>query len=161
MITAQISQPQWVKLPPYVRSRIAQLFNLTRSQGSFVQDNELKSDGYTQTDLQGITLEGLQAHFKENNNDLYELFNRLVEEIEDQNTSNELDAVKNSELPIKWAKQINDIRSEAIETNLLEEFNNLINLLVPHIAVLTADTKNETTKTNKETKNKGTTKRGK
>lgn len=81
-------QSQWMLLPQIVRTRLADVFNLKRTGGSLVQDNRQLSDGYTDKDLEVITLERMQDFLKTDEKDflllLTGLRNKVLEDVTEE-----------------------------------------------------------------------------
>lgn len=79
MLNAQLNTVQWVSLPINIRMRLVQLFNIPRSSGSLVEDNEVVSDGYTHDDLTRITVEKMQKLLDTDEKDFFRLFQSVVD----------------------------------------------------------------------------------
>lgn len=52
----------WMEIPPQERAYLAQALNVPRSDGALVVGGYVASDGYTQEDLDCITIERLQEY---------------------------------------------------------------------------------------------------
>jgi hypothetical protein len=70
MLTQIITIPQWLMINQETRRRLALEFGMTRSGHMEVIDNKVVSDGFTNKDLEKITLERLQEITKSNNDSL-------------------------------------------------------------------------------------------
>lgn len=86
--TVGIGVSQWVQLPDTVRRRIAELFDLEANGGAVVENGKLKHDRHTEKDLQGITLEKMQTLTQSESTNYFELFDRVLEYIENEKTGN-------------------------------------------------------------------------
>lgn len=62
MIKQQLSVQQWLTIPLKFRIDLAVLFSLHRSGTTVVEDNKVKSDGFSYEDLEGISLERMQEY---------------------------------------------------------------------------------------------------
>lgn len=58
----KVYQQNWIDLPRDVRARLAQVFGLERTGITEVRDQTVVSDGYTNGDLQGITLDKMNQY---------------------------------------------------------------------------------------------------
>lgn len=77
----------WLKVPANTRARIKEVFGLTRSGGSIVQNMgrgiEVVSDGYTDQDLSEITVEKMQKYLKSKETEFWKLFSETQAKIEE------------------------------------------------------------------------------
>lgn len=98
-IPQQISYAAWLSLPVKTRAKLAALFDLQKSGdsvvhvGAMINGNisaEQTQDGYTPKDLQVITLERLQEVTGKKSDNFYELFGKIVENIDDYVESDEV-----------------------------------------------------------------------
>lgn len=83
MFTQQITVTQWLGISMGTRVQIAERLKLHKSGFTVVEDNKVKSDGYSQDDLSDITVEKLQTltySFEETN--LLTLLKMAIEYIE-------------------------------------------------------------------------------
>lgn len=58
----KIYSQNWVDLPKEVRQRLSEVFGIERTGITEVRDQTVISDGYTNTDLQAITLEKMEEY---------------------------------------------------------------------------------------------------
>lgn len=75
---------QWMLLPGNVRARLAEVFELTKTGGSLVQDNRQLSDGYTDKDLEIVTITKMQEYLETENTDFLTLLTGLRSKIEQE-----------------------------------------------------------------------------
>lgn len=80
----QLTIPQWLELPPYIRMKLAKLFNIKRSTGAEVHNNVLVSDGHTHKDLATVTVEKMQEYTGRDTTDFYELLNLTIGKVYDE-----------------------------------------------------------------------------
>lgn len=76
----------WLELPVEVRAALAKTFGLVRSSGAVVEQLNgkmvVKSDGYSDKDLAGITVEKLQDFLKEKKEkDFWKLMEVAIEQV--------------------------------------------------------------------------------
>ena len=74
----------WVSLSPEQRSRIRALFNIPRSSSVIVNDGRIETDGTTVEDFKHLTAEKMQAYLKDESNDFYRLFDKVVARVQDE-----------------------------------------------------------------------------
>jgi hypothetical protein len=82
----QMTTFYWLKLPAKTRAAFANVFDLKRTHGASVQyiDGQTKviSDGYTDTDLAGITVKSLQKFVGEKDEkDFWKLIDVALEKV--------------------------------------------------------------------------------
>lgn len=58
----QLTQFEWLQLPPKAKELFKETFNIKRTGGSIVVDNRLISDGHTNDDLSVVSLKTLQEY---------------------------------------------------------------------------------------------------
>lgn len=111
---------QWMLLPQEVRTRLAEVFALKKTGGSLVQDNRQLSDGYTDKDLEVITLEAMQAFLGTEEKDflilLTEIRAKVLQDIATEKVEADIEAsaaVRNRTTKVK--KALEDAKS-ALET---------------------------------------------
>lgn len=73
-----LSQVKWLSLSQEVRSKIASLFQMKKSDGTSTFNNEVICDGYTPKDLLTITTEKMQSFLKSTSTDFYALFEQVL-----------------------------------------------------------------------------------
>lgn len=164
MMQAQLSVQQWLQIPHLVRLRIAAIFSLTKSEGTFLEGGVLRSDGYTWKDLQGITITGLQQYLHDfNDHDYYSLIEKLIKKVdsEQSNEQEAYDRLDRDKLTISWTNQLNTIREEAESKHLLTVLLDILNNLFAFEAIKPSKTAVITNETIKETKKLGRPKGGK
>ena len=77
-----LSRLIWLSLSSETRQKLKILLSIPRTGGTEVVDGRVVSDGYTDRDLQVITLERLQELAGSTESDFYKLFNQLVQNVE-------------------------------------------------------------------------------
>lgn len=82
-LTQQISTGQWVGLSFETRQELVKMFSLTRSGGTVVENGVLKTDGYTDKDLETMSVEALQKALESPETNFYTLFDTLLAQLED------------------------------------------------------------------------------
>lgn len=75
---------QWMLLSSQVRGRLAEVFELKKTGGSLVQDNKQMSDGYTDKDLEVITIEKMQEFIETKDTDFLTLLTGLRTKVEEE-----------------------------------------------------------------------------
>lgn len=120
--SAAIGVSQWVQLPTETRRQLVQVFNLKRSAGSEVVDGKLKTDGYTEKDLQGITVEKMQAFTGSESPTYFELLDKVLAKLEDKQADELVEAQKVQEA--KLAERQQELQEKAVET--LEKVTELV-----------------------------------
>src|ERR1035437_6022846 len=78
-----VSRNIWLSLSQRTRQTMAIMLEVSRSGGTELVDGRIVSDGYVDSDLAQINLLRLQQYMKSDSNDFYELFNLLVQRIEE------------------------------------------------------------------------------
>lgn len=83
----QISTTQWLELSNDLRNKIAAMFDLKKGAGAKVYGSRLISDGYTNENLQGITVEKINAFMGTSfvEKEILEAFHQFVEFIKNGN----------------------------------------------------------------------------
>ncbi len=79
-----LSRAIWLGLPVETRMKIATIFNMKKTTGTEVFGTRVVCDGYTEESFQVITIEKLQEVTGKKSTDFYELFNLLVNQINDE-----------------------------------------------------------------------------
>ena len=77
-----LSTSVWLSIPQETRWKIANIFGISRSSHFEVQDNRVISDGYTPSNLEGITVDAMQAFTNSKEDDFYKLFTKVIEKVE-------------------------------------------------------------------------------
>lgn len=88
MINHQLTTTQWLALPIEVRNKLKEVFGIPRSEGAFVQDNKVLSDGHNHRDLSVITMEKMQAYLGVGampTDTFYGLFDQVIEKVDAEN----------------------------------------------------------------------------
>ena len=132
-MTPQIDTFHWLQLSSSVRQRMREIFGIPRSEGSFIQDNIVKSDGHTYKDLSVITVGAMQAFLLDtNDNDFHSLFDRVIEVV-----SAEVSATVRSSESLRFAykdalkRKLLQLKIEALENKHEDVFNEVIIELYP------------------------------
>ena len=82
-MTFQVSQTQWLELPRGMREQLVKLFNIPKHGHSVVHGGKILADGYTNQDLQAITIEKINSYLGTSYEeiDILKAFNQLVEKL--------------------------------------------------------------------------------
>lgn len=84
MITPQLSVNQWLELPLYVKNRLKEIFSIPKSDGAYVENNVIRSDGHTYEDLSRVSVQAMQEFLQVKDTDFYILLNQVIEKIEQE-----------------------------------------------------------------------------
>lgn len=79
-----LSKLEWLKLSIPTRSLMIGQFNIPKSGFTHVQDGQILTDGYTEQDLQVVTVERLQEYLDSKETDFYKLLSKTVEKLESE-----------------------------------------------------------------------------
>lgn len=108
MIKHQLTIPQWLSLPPELKSRLKEIFAIPRSTGAQIMDNKVLSDGHTHEDLAHITVEKMQKFLscKEGDSeDFWDLFHEVLVKLNKEWESEKQVAKKEYEKTSEEAKE--------------------------------------------------------
>ncbi len=139
----QLSVHEWLKLPMDIRQKLRENFNIPKSQGVLVEDNEVKSDGTTYKDLGSITVEKMQTHLEREDSDFVSLFNEVVARLEDEVQPElpvELEIDPQQLIIDKWELNLKQMKLEA-EGGMEFMLKSLIDRMFPRIINQTHDVK--------------------
>lgn len=78
----QINTFQWVSLPQETRNRLIEIFSLKKSGHVEVENKTVMTDGYTNQDLAGITVEKMQEYTGTDEEEYFSLFKAVLAKIE-------------------------------------------------------------------------------
>lgn len=79
-----LSKLEWLNLSIPTRSLLVQRFNIPKSGYTHVQDGQILTDGYTEQDLQVVTVERLQEYLESKETDFYKLLAQTVQKLEEE-----------------------------------------------------------------------------
>ena len=96
----QLYASYWVVLPQEVRNKMKKEFSIQRSSGSHVEGGRVVSDGHTDEDLKGVTVEKMQKLLKSKETDQSKLIEMTVEHFTNE---------ANAELKAKGEKEVADL----------------------------------------------------
>lgn len=136
----QVTVPEWLKLSQETRVRLAEKFQLSRSRGTQMEQqgegSVLVSDGYSNSDLEGITLEKMQEYLQDTSisGDFVSLFHGVLEKIEAEKTMvrnisifNPQKEVSTRELLLEeWAWQLQLLKNKATNQEMTQELVDMI-----------------------------------
>ncbi len=74
----------WVSLSSEQRARVRALFAIPRSSHVIVNDGRIETDGTTTEDFKHLTTEKMQDYLKDDSEDFYKLFDKVVARIQDE-----------------------------------------------------------------------------
>ncbi len=74
----------WVSLPNEVRHRIRNVFHISKSSNTHVDDGILLSDGVTNEDLKSLTIAKMQSYLSDESDDFHRLFDKVVAKVNDE-----------------------------------------------------------------------------
>lgn len=77
-----INKLEWLKVARETRQKIAVMLEIPRTGQTHVEGNRVTQDGHTDKDLAHLTLEKLQAFMGSTSENFYELFHKLVANVE-------------------------------------------------------------------------------
>lgn len=77
-----INRTKWLQISLETRSKLAELFGMSRSGFNHILDNEVISDGYSDKDLAMLSLEKLQQYLGSEEEDYYKLLDLVIKQIE-------------------------------------------------------------------------------
>lgn len=125
MLKHQLTIPQWLSLPPELKNRLKELFDIPKSAGAQIMDQKLLSDGHTHDDLAHITVEKMQAFLETKEEDFWELMSQVLVklnqewELEKQMSKKEYEKMKQEQKERKaealadLAQKMEEIANEA------------------------------------------------
>lgn len=126
-LSPNLSVPQWLTLSNEVRSKIREIFNISKSKGTHLVGNILESDGCTHEDLKAITIEKMQEYLKVPDTDFFDLFNRVVDSVKIGLIPIEEPKKTVSELTMEqWISILIQMKTEAESLGLKTEFIKLL-----------------------------------
>lgn len=86
-----LSKLEWLKIPMNIRFLMVEEFKIPKSGFTHVEDGQVLTDGYSEKDLQTLTLEKLQSYLNNQETDYYKLLNLLTKKLEQRlNTQQEV-----------------------------------------------------------------------
>ncbi len=138
----QVSTHDWLALPMAVRAKLKEIFNIPKSQGSWVEGSIVRSDGHTYQDLQAITVEKMQIYLaligtegQEIESDFVTLFHACLNKIEQQiaeETAAAIPTVDPHQVILdEWAMNITRMGNQAATLGLNDQFKLLISKFLP------------------------------
>lgn len=80
-----LSPQTWLTLSIDTRNYLRRVFDIPRSGHVEVFDGRVLTDGTMITDLQSLTVKKMQDYLNSEETDFYELFNKVIEKIENPN----------------------------------------------------------------------------
>ncbi len=125
MLRQQITIPQWLQFPSEVRLKLIKIFEIPKSEGTYVVDKTVVSDGHNHDDLAHITVEKLQFFTESKEENFFTLMelalSKIYEETEKEQEEKILEAAQEkadlaeskAESLRELAKQMNEIASGA------------------------------------------------
>ena len=130
----QLTVPHWLSLSKDIRAKLVQQFRINRSRFTIVENNVVKSDGYTHEDLAVINIENLQQYTNSEETDFFKLLDHTIALLEGRSfgvlPQEEVDTFR-KEYEARTGKQAPVLEDEVINnlspqnaTNLNEEKNN-------------------------------------
>lgn len=128
-IEQRLSIYEWLKIPIDTRHQMVNIFKIPRSGGALVEDNVVKTDGYTFDDLRVITVDALQK-FLENNSIgdfnllVTEAVNRIKTAIQEERLK--INEIEYYERLDKWINIVKEIRLQSKELGLQDKFDERI-----------------------------------
>jgi len=131
-----VSVPEWLKLPMEMRIKLRDVFKVPKSQGSWVENNEVRSDGHTHQDLQSaITVEAMQNYTGSKDTDFLTLFHLTLNQAEQELI--EIVPVVEKPDPVtalleEWAMHLNRIKTQSENLGLTDHLKLLISKLFPN-----------------------------
>lgn len=126
----QLSVPDWLKLPYETRLKLAEIFELSKSKGSHVEqmgsESIVRSDGHTHEDLAVITLEKMYAFLglaydpTNTETDFPTLFHAVVAKVEQDKELEVKEVIIDSkQLMIEeWVAVLHRIKGQAAEKDM-------------------------------------------
>ncbi len=126
----QLSTHEWLKLPMDTRSKLREIFNIPRSQGTVLEDNTVKSDGTTYQDLNAITVEKMSSWLNGDGSDhvgvevggsdFVALFNSVIQRIDDEKeVSIAVEGPDPKQLLVdEWVATLNRMKGQAVERQM-------------------------------------------
>lgn len=97
-----ISPMEWLRVIPETRLFLADHFNIKRSGSTQVEQRGeayVVSDGFTPTDLEGLTVEKMQEYLGSKESNVHVLFELLVNAIQNPPAPNEVAEVLADKIP--------------------------------------------------------------
>ncbi len=145
----QVSVHDWLNIPMETRLKLREIFKIPKSQGTWVENSIVRSDGTTHQDLQAVTIEKMQAFTESKEDDFVKLFHATVEKIQ-EDLDKELEPQEkpdpNSVILEEWAAHLSRMQRQSETLGLEEHFKLLISKFLP----------NDNARKNPEAKQKGT-----
>lgn len=135
----QVTVPEWLKLPQETRTKLVEIFKLHKSHGTQMEQQGegsiLVSDGYSNSDLEGITLAGMQEYLQDPSisADFVSLFHAVLDKIVAEKTVGNSVAVPFG-IPLdsinlirdEWNTTLQRLRREAETHDQLQDLVNMI-----------------------------------
>ncbi len=104
-MTPGIGVGQWIGLNFETRQELIKMFGLVRSAGTVVENGVLKTDGYTDKDLEAISVEALQKALQSPDTNFFALFDTLLAQLEDARLNKATETQEDAEKKRKEAKK--------------------------------------------------------
>lgn len=124
----QLSTYQWLQLPEHIRSQLVDIFKIPKSEGAFIQDNKVVSDGHTQRDLKAISIDSMQVFLASSETEFFKLFEAILAELNKKptNKNDYVDQFHERRLLSMWRKELDLLRQNSIDEKLEHELLDLI-----------------------------------
>lgn len=109
-----IQQKEWLELPAETRQKLILTFAIHKSEGVVVQQNKIVSDGCSQKDLMGLTLDKMIDYLGEDwkkvkNDKLYDyLFICVLEKLDEKTKETDTGGVDTTEEEPKESSRVKD-----------------------------------------------------
>lgn len=124
-----LSVPEWLKLSADTRTKLAEIFQISKSKGAQIEtmgeQSVVKSDGHTHEDLQAITVEKMQGYLGENFNgvqDFLMLFNTVVRKVEEVKAAEAPKPIDTKALMLEeWVAILSRLKGQSVEHQMEQE----------------------------------------
>lgn len=131
----QVNVHDWLQLPMETRVKIREMFKVPKSEGAWVENGMVRSDGTTYKDLQAITPEKMQAFLGSEETDFVKLFHATTAKVQ-EDLDAELEPVEkpdpNQFMLEEWASHLTRMETQAKTLGLTEHFTLLISKFLPN-----------------------------
>lgn len=116
-----LSPQVWLSLPQTTRAKIAELFGMKKSGGVEIFNGpngaEVRSDGYSYSDLAAITIERMQELTSSTSDNFYALFKKIVILVNEETLDKAIEAVEeaildNVEKEMEEVTELEEIKSD-------------------------------------------------
>lgn len=147
----QLNTHEWLKLPTEVRNRMAEIFKIPKSQGTFVEDGKVKSDGYTYEDLSAVTSEKMEDYLKSFMDEptpivatFGELFDLVISKIESEKILQQVSPNPSAPDPVvvqleTWSNTLLGMKQHAASQGMEFHLESLIHRLFPQQLIQNAN----------------------